>query len=186
MIILVAACATSISKTSPISTSICSNNEPTLSSFLAITPNLTSQSEVESLLGVANGTEEPLLTEWTWIYLCNADAETRLRVTFDTSTKPLLVMKMNYYKPKINVAELINTFGSPELVYKENFEHQTEEGAEYTFAYPTAGFFAFVMSTSMPTSSDEVLEFLRETSQNPIQFLADVGEQKNLEIIEWP
>jgi hypothetical protein len=157
-----------------------------METFLTITPEQSSQSEVEDLLGEADGTEEPLLSEWTWVYLCGESGDTRLRVTFNTLDSPFRVSKLNYYNPKLDVSELISQFGSPELVYRENPENQTEKAAKYTFAYPSIGLFASTILASVPTPSDEVTEIYKEMPENMQQFLTELSKRTDVEIIEWP
>jgi hypothetical protein len=137
------------------------------------------------LLGDADGIEEPLLSEWTWIYICDESSDTTVYVTFNTSNRPFKVSKLNYYNPKIDVAELISQLGSPELVYKENPEIQNGGSRKYTFAYPSLGLFASTISTSAPTPSDEVIEIHKKVPENEQQFLTNLGKQTDVEIIEW-
>lgn len=185
--ILVSACSASTSNTPSFSASACSNKEISMTMFLTIIPDQTSQSEIETLLGNADGVEEPLLREWTWIYLCDENMDTRFRITFSTSNRPFKVSKISYYIPKIDVAELINQFGSPELVFKEIPENQQDkEFAKYTFAYPSIGLFASIRSDSLPAHSDEVSEIQKETPENTQQLLDEIKERTDVEIVEWP
>lgn len=186
IIALGSACSASTSRTQLASTPACSKKGLTVATILTITPEQTSQSEIESLLGDADGTEEPLLGEWTWIYLCDESGDTTVRITFNTSNSPFKVSRLNYYNPKINIADLISQFGSPQLVYKENPETQTEGVAKYTFAYPSIGLFASTILASVPTPSDEVTEIYKEMPKNTEQFLAELKQQTYVEIIEWP
>jgi hypothetical protein len=156
-----------------------------MSSILTITPGQTSQMEIEHMLGVADGTEEPLLTEWTWVYLCKRGSETMLFITFDTTSTPFVVAKMKYLSPQIAVADLINLFGLPELVYKESNNNQSEESTEYTFAYPSIGVFGFAALTSPPVVSGDIDGILIEIPQDLQYFITNLGNQKDVEIIEW-
>lgn len=187
MVILVTACSASVSTTPSLSAPACSNKGLNLTTFLTIIPEQTSQSDIENLLGNADGIEEPLLEEWTWVYLCDENMNTRFRVTYNTLNRPFKVSKLNYYNPKIDVSELINQFGSPELVYKEIPEiQQDEEIAKYTFAYPSMGLFASTISSSAPLPSNEVTEIYKEMPENTQQFLAEIRKRTDLEIVEWP
>lgn len=186
MVILVtAACGAPTTEALPTSIPACSNEGLTMSTFLAITPEQTSQLEIEGLLGEADGIEEPLLGEWIWVYLCAESVDTRFRITFNTSNRPFKVSKLNIYNPKLDVADLINQFDLPELVYKEGTENQTEKAAKYTFAYPNKGIFASTISDSEPAHFNEVIEIYKESPQNMEQFLAELAERTDIEIIEW-
>jgi hypothetical protein len=185
IIALGSACSASASKFASGSPPTCSKKGLTIATILTIVPEQTSQSEIEGLLGDADGIEEPLLSEWTWIYICDESSDTTVYVTFNTSKRPFKVSKLNYYNPKIDVAELISQLGSPELVYKENPEIQNGGSRKYTFAYPSLGLFASTISTSVPTPSDEVIEIHKKVPENEQQFLTNLGKQTDVEIIEW-
>lgn len=187
MVILVTACSAPASPTLSLSAPACSNKGLNLTTFLTIIPEQTSQSDIENLLGNADGIEEPLLEEWTWVYLCDENMNTRFRVTYNTLNRPFKVSKLNYYNPKIDVSELINQFGPPELVYKEIPEiQQGEKIAKYTFAYPSMGLFALTISSSVPSPSNEVTEIYKEMPENTQQFLAEIRKRTDVEIVEWP
>jgi ABC-type sulfate transport system permease component len=98
---------------------------------------------------------------------------------------PFIVAKMNCIDPKINIAELINLFGLPEIVYKENIYNLSGEVTQYSFAYPSIGIFSSTISTSTPVVSDDVNEILRETPQDLHEFITKLGSQKDIEFIDW-
>lgn len=185
LIILSTACTPPASRTPLVSTPNCSNKGLTISTFLSIKPGQTSVLDVEKLLGDEAIPIEPLLTEWTLIYLCDTDDEVNLLITFDAVNEPSTVKELKYYNPHIDLAEIINLLGSPELVYKEYLEEQAVEGTKYTLAYPSVGIYASIISTSKPISTDEVTEILKELPQNLQQFITELSKRKDVEIIEW-
>ena len=184
------ACSTSISETPEVSMSVCANDALNMSSFLNITLGKTTDAEIEGILGDAYIPWEPLLTEWTWSYLCDTGDEIEgaredFYITFDTTETPNIVSKLNYHNPQIDIAELIDLFGSPELVYKETVRDRSEEYTKYTFAYPSIGIFGSTISTSTPIGSDYVNEIVKEPPQDLRDYITSLESEKEVEFIEW-
>lgn len=144
----------------------------------ALTPGMSTQDEVVGLLGEAAGTEEPLLGEWTWLYRPDEVPGAMLRIAFDTSASPPVVLWVEATEIELNYGELEAELGAPEVVYQP-------EAAEVYLAYPDRGFGARV-ATAEPQPLEQVTLLRREAARSVEDLLGALSARPGVRILRAP